>query len=95
MIAEDMGAFFNTADLAVSATIVTGTSTATAAVFCDTPSQSVLGGNVLVDDTSIVAPSSVSLARGSTVTVNGGNYTVLSVEKLDDGALQRALLVTA
>lgn len=88
--AENLADFFG--DLSVSATIVTGTSTSTAALYFDNPSDAALAGMVMVDVPSIVARASENLARGSTVTINTSTYTVRTVEKLDDGALVRATL---
>lgn len=88
--AERLDDFFG--DLAVTATIVTGTATSSASVYFDSPSASVLSGMVTVDAPSIVCKASVSMARGSTVTIGTDSYTVRAVEKLDDGALARATL---
>jgi len=87
---ETLDAFFG--DLSVSATIVTGTSTASASVYFDNPSTIGLAGAVVMDAPSLVAQESAGLARGSTVTISGTAYTVRIVEKLDDGALVRATL---
>lgn len=87
---ENLDAFF--ADLAVFATIVTGTSTSSGNVYFDNPSTIGLAGAVVMDAPSLVAQASVGLARGSTVTISGTTYTVRVVEKLDDGALVRATL---
>lgn len=91
---ENLADFFGD-DLAQTATIVTGTSTSTSSVYFDEPSASALGGMVVVDAPSIIARASVSLSRGSTVTIGTAAYTVRAVEKLDDGALQRASLEDA
>lgn len=90
---ESLSDFF--ADLTESAVIVTGTSTSTASVYLDVPSSSVLSGMVMVDSPSLIAQATVSLARGSTVTISTSTYTVRSVEKLDDGAIVRATLEDA
>lgn len=90
---ESIDAFFG--DLSVSATIVTGTSTSTASVYFDNPSLLALGGAVVMDSPVFVAPATINVERGSTVTVGGSGYRVRQVEKLDDGALVRATLEAA
>lgn len=90
---ENLDAFF--ADLAVFATIVTGTSTSTDWVYFDSPSTIGLSGAVVMDAPSVVAQAATGLARGSTLTISGSDYTVRAVEKLDDGALVRATLEAA
>lgn len=89
---ESLDDFFG--DLAVNATIVTGTATSAADLYFDNPSSAVLSGMVMLDVPSIVAQASAGLARGSTVTIGTGVYTVRQVENLDDGALVRAQLET-
>jgi hypothetical protein len=90
-VSEDIDLFFTTV-LGSTATIVSGTSTVSAAVYFDEPSQSALNGAVMVDDPSITYPTRLGLARGDSVTVDGTAYTVRSVEKLDDGLISRAVL---
>jgi hypothetical protein len=93
--AEDISLFFG--DLAVSAVIVVGTSTSTAACYFDRPSQTMLANAALTDDVScLMATSSApGLARGSSLTIGSNGYTVRQVELQDDGLVQRVYLVAA
>lgn len=90
---EDLSLFFG--DLAVSATVVVGTSTSSVSCYFDTPSQSMLAGAGLSDETSILmaATDAAGLARGDSITIGTNGYTVRQVELQDDGAVKRAMLV--
>ena len=92
---EDLSLFFG--DLAVSATVVSGTSTSSVACYFDTPSQTMLAGAALSDEMSalMAAADAPGLARGDAVTIGTNGYTVRQVELQDDGAIKRAMLVTA
>lgn len=91
MFTEDLGQFFRTSDLAVTASF----GAQTAEVFLDAPDEEAIGGEVLTREYAIVyrATQLTGLTRGSSITVNGNNYVVRQEPRaVDDGALLRALL---
>lgn len=93
MFTEDLGAFFATGDFAVPAVF----GALTAEVLLDAPDEELLGGEVLSTEYAIRyrAGQLTGLTRGSSITVNGINYTVRQVRATDDGALMRATLTRA
>lgn len=86
---ENLDAFFNTNDFAVSATF----GATTGAVIFDTPDQNILSGEVTTTEYRITYKSSLfTLNYGDTITVDGNSYKVRSVDLLGDGKISRAFL---
>lgn len=94
--AEDMTAFFSTAEFAVSATFTPagGGASVSASVILDAPTEDILGGDGLSDEYAITyaATDLVGIKSGATGTINAVAYKVREVKLLDDGKLKRASL---
>lgn len=88
--AEDLAAFFSTADFAVSATF----GAQTAQVLLDQPDEELLDGRVLSREYAITyrADQLTGLKGGDAITVDGIAYTVREVGALQDGKIMQARL---
>lgn len=86
----DLSAFFIADEFAVDATV----SGDTQPVIFQVTDQALLDDQVKSAEYEAVMPTTTfaSLARGSTVTIGGSNYTVRHVMRMADGSLKRALL---
>jgi hypothetical protein len=87
---ENLAAFFDTADFAVTAT----SGAQTVQVVFDAPDQEILGGSVLSREYAITyaATQLTGLTTGSAITVDGVGYAVREVTAQDDGKIMRATL---
>lgn len=94
--AEDMDTFFNADEFGVEASFVptSGGAAQTATVLFDIPTESVLGGEVLSDEPSITYPASAlpGIRAGDNGIIEGVQYRVREVMRIDDGKLKMARL---
>lgn len=94
-LSEDFAQFFDTDGFAVTATF----GAQTAQVILDAPGESLLGDRIASSDYSITYRAdqfnAPSLKNGDSLTVDGANYKVRSLNTLDDGKLMRAWLSKA
>lgn len=94
--AEDMTAFFSTAEFAVTATFTPagGGGSVSASVIFDVPTEDILGGDGLSDEYAITYATTdlAGIKANATGTINGVNFKVREVRLLDDGKLKRAKL---
>ena len=95
---ENLAEYFDTDDFAVAAVLtLSGGGTETANVILDVPTEDLFAGRVLFDDYEITfrATDLPGIAGGLAIAVDGANYTVREVRKIDDGKLKRAKLAKA
>lgn len=95
MFTEDMTAFFNQSEFAVSATFtVSGGGSVSASVLFDAQTQDIFGDAALSDEYTITYPSTAlpGLRSGDLGTVGGVQYRVRDVRLKSDGALVTAKL---
>jgi len=87
---EDLTAFLNTAEFAVS---VTAGSVSGLGIL-DMPSEIIADGVVLTTDYKLTCEASKfgDLLHGDAVTVDGTNYTVRNTALIDDGAFCEVML---
>lgn len=93
---EDMSVFFNSDEFAVEATFVpsSGGASQTDRVIFNTPTESVLGGEMLSDETAITYSASklTSVRSGDIGFIEGVQYRIRDVMLIDDGKLKMARL---
>lgn len=97
MFAEDMDAFFDTDEHAVSASWSpsNGAAAQTAGVFLDMPDEIILGGGMTSTEYAITyaATKLTGLAEGESLTIEGVDYKVRSApRRIEDGKMMRAML---
>lgn len=95
MFSENIGAFFDTDEFAVTATFtLAGGASVSASVIFNAQTQEIFGDDVLTNEYSIVYPvtSLVGVKAGDNGTVNGVDYRVRDVKLKADGALKVARL---
>lgn len=95
MFTEDIGAFFNGSEFAVTATFApAGGAPVSAQVIFNAQTQDVFGDAVLSDDFSIVYPATslVGVKAGDRGTVNGVEYRIRDIRLKGDGKLVTAKL---
>lgn len=88
--AEDLDVFFNGDEFAVDAVI----GAVTVKVIFDSPTEQILGGDVLSNEYAIMGKASdlASLARNASLTVDGVAYKVRENYLVDDGKVRRVTL---
>ena len=94
---EDMSVFFSDDEFAVVATFVpsTGGAAQSAAVIFDVPTETTLGGEVLTDEPAITYPATElpSIRAGDNGVIEGVQYRVREVMRIQDGKLKMARLM--
>ena len=93
--AEDMTAFFSAGEFAVLAVFTpSGGAQEQAAVIFDTPTDDVLGGNVLSQEYAMTYPASAmpSVRTGDYGAIGGERYRIRELRLVGDGGLKRAKL---
>ena len=95
MFTEDIGAFFNGSEFAVTATFApAGGAPVSAQVIFNAQTQDVFGDAVLSDEYSIVYPTASlpGVKAGDRGTVNGIEYRIREIRMKADGSLVTAKL---
>lgn len=94
---EDMDVFFADDEFGVEATFVplSGGAAQTAVVIMNTPTETVLGGEMLSDDITMTYPATAlpSIRAGDSGVIEGVQYRVREVMRIDDGRLKMARLM--
>jgi hypothetical protein len=90
VFAEDLATFFDEDELAVEATFGVDT----ASVMFRAVDAELLDGAAQSTEyeATMQTTTFASLARGSSITIDGAAYTVRKVQRIGDGALKRATL---
>ena len=96
MFAEDIGAFFSTAEFAVTATFTPadGGAPVSASVLFNAQTQTIFGDDVMTDEYTMVYPATslATIKSGDRGTVNGVAFQVRDVRLKADGSLKVAKL---
>lgn len=95
MFTEDIGAFFNDAEFAVTATFTpSGGAPVSASVLFNVQTQEIFGDDVLSNEYVIVYPATAlaGVKTGDSGTIGGVTYRVRDVKLRADGTLKVARL---
>lgn len=94
--AEDMSVFFNAAEFASAAVFTPygGGAAQSGSVIFDSPTETLMSGEVLSDEFTMTYPASVlpGIRAGDTGTIDGVSYQVREIMFINDGRLKMARL---